>query len=67
MVDYMLQNSTNYFCLTSKLFLFNEYTVLIQQTNCFCSSERTKFKEEMILIQQRKYFFDRINYSDSTN
>ena len=23
MVDYMLQNSTNYFCLTSKLFLFN--------------------------------------------
>ena len=23
-VDYMLQNSTNYFCLTYKLFLFNE-------------------------------------------
>ena len=23
-VDYMLQNSMNYFCLTTKLYLFNE-------------------------------------------
>ena len=37
MLDYMLQNVTIYFCLTSKLFLFkkffnyNEYIILIQR------------------------------------
>ena len=35
MIDYMLQNSTNYFCLTSKLFLFNNFSNLIQQKNNF--------------------------------
>ena len=50
MVDYyMLQNATNYFCLTSKLFLFNEYTILIQRANCFYLTNK-------ILIQRTNNF-----------
>ena len=40
MVDYMLQNSTNYFCLTNKLLLLNKCTILIQRKNCFHFNEK---------------------------
>ena len=48
MVDHMLP--TIYFCLTSKLFLFNKYTILMQPTNCFYLTNK-------ILIQLIKYFY----------
>ena len=38
-VRYMLLSSTNYFCLTSKLFFFNEYPIFGSTKNCFHLNE----------------------------
>ena len=51
MLDYMLQNVTIYFCLTSKLFLFkkffnyNEYIILIQRISFLFQDTQKAFDD----------------------